>query len=71
MTDQIYSNNDGDAQRDLGDITLVDLKIEQRVYKEFCSLYAGVDNLFDEDYEESYGFPQVGRTAYAGMKIRF
>nr|WP_321399461.1 TonB-dependent receptor [uncultured Desulfobacter sp.] len=71
LTDQVYSNNDGDDQRDLGDITLVDLKIEQRVYKEFCSLYVGVDNLFDEDYEESYGFPQAGRTAYAGMKIRF
>jgi len=69
LTDQVY--NGDDDQGDLGDITLVDLKIEQRVYKELCSLYLGVDNLFDEDYEESYGFPQAGRTAYAGMKIRF
>nr|WP_320193620.1 TonB-dependent receptor [uncultured Desulfobacter sp.] len=69
LTDQVY---DGDSdQGDLGDITLVDLKIEQRVYKEICSVYLGVSNLFDEDYEESYGFPQAGRTTYAGMKIRF
>ncbi|WP_320040831.1 TonB-dependent receptor [uncultured Desulfobacter sp.] len=69
LTDQVY---DGDSdQGDLGDITLVDLKIEQRVYKEICSVYLGVNNLFDEDYEESYGFPQAGRTTYAGMKIRF
>lgn len=69
LTDQVY---DGDTdQGELGDITLVDLKIEQRIYKELCSLYVGVDNLFDEEYEESYGFPQAGRTTYAGMKIRF
>jgi len=25
----------------------------------------------DENYEESYGFPQAGRTAYLGMKVKF
>lgn len=69
LTDQVY---DGDEdQGELGDITLVDLKLEQRIYKQIWAVYLGVENLFDQDYEESYGFPQAGRTAYAGMKIRF
>lgn len=69
LTDQVYDGDDD--QGELGDITLVDLKLEQRIYKQICSIYLGVDNLFDDDYEESYGFPQAGRTAYAGMEIRF
>ena len=35
------------------------------------SLGAFTENVFDEDYEESYGYPQPGRTAYAGMTVRF
>ena len=70
LTDQIYYGSDG-SKGDLGDITLVNMKLEQLVYKKIGSIYLGVDNLFDENYEESYGFPQAGRTAYAGMKIRF
>lgn len=69
LTDKVSDGDDDPGE--LGDITLVDLKIEQRIYKQICSFYLGVNNLFDEDYEESYGFPQAGRTTYAGMKIRF
>jgi len=33
--------------------------------------YVGANNLFDKDYEESYGFPQAGRMVYGGMKVAF
>jgi len=35
------------------------------------SVYLGADNLLDEDYEQSYGLPQPGRTAYAGLEYSF
>jgi vitamin B12 transporter len=31
------------------------------------NFYLGADNVFDEDYEESYGFPQAGRFIYGGV----
>ena len=34
------------------------------------SVYLGVDNLLDEAYEESYGFPQAGRLVYLGLDWR-
>jgi outer membrane cobalamin receptor len=30
-----------------------------------------VENLFDDDYEEVNGFGSAGRTAYAGLELRF
>ncbi|MBN2232846.1 MAG: TonB-dependent receptor [Deltaproteobacteria bacterium] len=32
---------------------------------------AGVQNLFDEEYELSEGYPQAGRTAFAELRYRF
>jgi outer membrane cobalamin receptor len=34
------------------------------------SIYGGLDNVFDEAYEESYGFPQSGRVAYIGLDVQ-
>ncbi len=64
-----YDNNYN--QRKLDDFSIVDVKLEQNLLKEMWVVYAGVDNLLDENYEESYGFPQAGRTAYVGMKVKF
>ncbi|HEX2444423.1 MAG TPA: TonB-dependent receptor [Vicinamibacterales bacterium] len=33
------------------------------------SAYARVANLFDEDYEEAYGFPSPGRTGFIGVRV--
>ena len=38
---------------------------------ESVSLQAGVENLFDENYETSYGFPRAGRSAQIGASIDF
>jgi outer membrane cobalamin receptor len=36
-----------------------------------ADVYVGVENLFDEDYETSYGFPQAGRFIYTGLNLRW
>jgi outer membrane receptor protein involved in Fe transport len=55
----------------LDDYTLVDLKLDQGFFEKRLHVYLGVDNLFDQDYEEAYGFPRPGRTLYAGAELRF
>jgi outer membrane cobalamin receptor len=55
----------------LNNYTLVDLKLNQAFLKKRLHIYLGVDNLFDQDYEEAYGFPQAGRTLYAGTEFHF
>jgi vitamin B12 transporter len=55
---------------DLPDYTLVGIRLGQQVPRVPISVYAGVDNLFDEAYEQSYGFPQPGRIAYLGIDVR-
>lgn len=70
-TGKQYFYNDTYQKGELSDYSIFNLKLEQRLYKETLSVYLGVDNLFDENYMESYGFPQPGRTAYAGIRVRF
>ena len=64
-----YSRNTPLEKEKLNDYTLVDLKLDQAFLNKRLHLYLGVDNLFDQDYEEAYGFPRAGRTLYAGTKI--
>ncbi len=70
LMDQVHYANDFTKGK-IKDFTIVDLKLEQHLLNEQWYIYAGVDNLFDENYEESYGFPQPGRTAYVGVKVKF
>ena len=70
LTDQYhYSDTDPVMQRKLNSITVVDLKLQQKLVWDQFYAYAGVNNLFDKDYEESYGFPQAGRMVYVGLKV--
>lgn len=71
LADQYYYDNDGLNKTEVGDITLVGFKLEQMIYNDSVSAYCGIDNLFDEDYEESYGYPNQGRLFYAGLKAKF
>lgn len=71
---QYYYSTDEDLpleKRRLEDYSIINLKLEQKLYKENLFVYLGVDNLLDEAYEESYGYPQSGRTSYAGLRIKF
>ncbi len=35
------------------------------------TVFARIDNLTNEHYAEVFGFPALGRAAYAGIKLRF
>ncbi len=74
VSDQYFydsDNKDPLLKKELNDYTLVNLKLSQRLYREMVEAYIGADNLMDEDYEQSYGLPQAGRTVYGGMIYRF
>jgi outer membrane cobalamin receptor len=64
-----YSRTTPLERRDLNDYALVGLKLDQMLLKNRLNLYVGVDNLFDADYETSYGFPQAGRFIYGGVQV--
>jgi vitamin B12 transporter len=74
VADQYFydsDNKDPLLKKELNDYTLVNLKLSQRLYKETIEAYFGSDNIMDEDYEQSYGLPQAGRTIYGGLITRF
>ncbi len=54
----------------LNDYILVNVKLSQRLLNDRVTLYVGADNLFDQNYETSYGFPQAGRFVYGGVEFR-
>jgi outer membrane cobalamin receptor len=54
----------------LNDYALVNVKLSQRLLDGKVTLYTGVNNLLDENYETSYGFPQAGRFIYGGVEFR-
>ncbi len=66
-----YTRNAPTLKTEFNDYTVVCLRLTQAVIKDSLSLYVGAENLFDEDYEESYGFPQQGRYAYGGFELSF
>ncbi len=72
ITDSYYYSVDGNEEQDkLDDIFLVDFKLNKSAAKGAIDLYLGIDNVFDEDYEQSYGFPLAGRTFYGGATWKF
>ncbi len=66
-----YSKKSPLLKEKLDDFTLFNVKLEQALFNNRLSLYLGANNLFDQIYEESYGFPQAGRTVYGGVEVRF
>ncbi|MDX1569010.1 MAG: TonB-dependent receptor [Xanthomonadales bacterium] len=54
----------------LDDVLLVDLAARWSL-NERLELFGRIANLFDEQYEEVYGFATPGRTAMAGLRYRF
>lgn len=71
-TQYFYTKNNVDPvqKAKLNDYTLVNLKLSQKLLDGKATLYVGADNLFDENYETSYGFPQAGRFVYGGVEFR-
>ncbi|MDE3208018.1 MAG: TonB-dependent receptor, partial [Pseudomonadota bacterium] len=52
----------------LNGYTLFDIRLNKRIEATHINLYVGADNLFDKNYETSYGFPQAGRVIYTGIE---
>lgn len=71
VANQYTYSDDATLKKRMNDFTLVNLKLSQALLDKALSVYAGVNNLFDEDYEESYGFPRPGRTLFCGFDYAF
>jgi len=67
-----YTRNNVSPVRKMGlnDFVLVNVKLSQKILKDKVTLYVGADNILDENYETSYGFPQAGRYIYGGLEFR-
>ncbi len=66
-----YSKKTPYQKRRLNEYTLVNVKLSQKLLRDRLMVYLGADNLFDKDYETSYGLPQPGRFVYGGVKVPF
>lgn len=51
--------------------SLLNCIIKYPVVKDHGYLYAGCENILDEEYEESYGYPMPDRMFYGGIEVRF
>lgn len=56
--------------RKLSDYTVVNVKVRQKILNDKVSFYIGIDNLFDKNYQQSYGIPQAGRFIYTGIQVQ-
>ncbi len=67
-----YTRNNVSPVRKMGlnDFVLVNVKLSQKILKDKVTLYVGADNILDENYETSYGFPQAGRYIYGGLEFQ-
>lgn len=64
-----FNRNDASDYRNLDSFDLVSARVSYALPRKMGSIYAGADNLLDEEYETSYGFPQAGRLLYTGVQL--
>ena len=62
--------NFGGPNFDIEDYSFVNFAAEYEI-NSHMSIFGRIDNLTDEQYAEVFGFPALGRAAYAGVKVRF
>jgi outer membrane cobalamin receptor len=69
---QAYFNRDDESEhKDLASYQLVATKLNYRLPGDSGQIYVGIENLLDEDYQTSYGFPQAGRFLYTGINLNW
>jgi len=66
-----FNKNDASDYRNLDSYDLLSAQVRYLLPRDTGSVYIGADNLLDEDYETSYGFPQAGRFAYMGLQLNW
>lgn len=59
------------AEIDLDAYSLVDLYANYRLMDQRLSVYGGINNLLDEDFDSIYGFTTRGRNATLGLNYKF
>jgi vitamin B12 transporter len=69
-TSVLYVGEREDTSETLDAYTLVNLSGSYQVC-DYAKLFARIENLFDEDYEEVAGYGTAGLSAYAGVKVTF
>jgi vitamin B12 transporter len=57
------------AKEMMANYGLVSVKLTQKLFGDLLLLYVGADNLFNKDYEQSYGIPRPGRFVYGGLEV--
>ncbi|MFN2475523.1 MAG: TonB-dependent receptor [Chthoniobacterales bacterium] len=62
--------NFGGPNFDIEDYAFVNFAAEYEVNKNL-TVFGRVDNLTDERYSEVFGFPNLGRAAYGGVRVNF
>lgn len=62
--------NFGGPNFDIEDYAFLNVAAEYEI-NSHVSVFGRIDNLTDEQYAEVFGFPALGRAAYAGIKVRF
>ena len=62
--------NESDIE-EMDSYSLLNCIIKYPVIKDHSYLYAGCENILDEKYEESYGYPMPDRMFYGGFEVRF
>ncbi len=55
----------------MADYELVNARLSQKVYKDKLLFYVGADNIFNVEYEQSYGIPRPGRFIFGGIEYRY
>lgn len=75
VADQYYYTKGGNPRNpieraQLDDYAVVNLKLNYALNDNYM-LYLGADNVLDEYYEQSYGYPLCGRYVYGGGEVRF
>ena len=58
-------------KRELNNYTIFNLKFDHALMNDRLNLYLGADNLFDKDYEQSFGVPRPGRMIYGGLRLSY
>lgn len=53
----------------LKDFSIIDLYFSHKLIKNKLTLFANISNIFDEDYEELFGFTTLGRNVNIGFNL--
>jgi outer membrane cobalamin receptor len=64
------SNTTPTTAQEIGDYGVLDLDAAMDFVAGRVSVYARVHNALDEDYQESFGFPQPGRSYVLGVELK-